>query len=293
MQIVLHTGVHHTDDERMIRCLLKNREDFSKIGVSVPAPRRYRTLLRDSLNALTSYNPDPSPDAREILLDAILDEDPPDRLLLSSANFFGVAKTAIKNGIFYPFAEQKLIRMQKFFPNDKIELFLAIRDPASFLPSMYAENSETDFESFLGGTNPLDLRWSNLIQRITTAAPNIAVTVWCNEDTPMIWAQIIREIAGLEHNEKINGGFDLLREIMTPEGMKRFRAYLKSHPNMTEVQKRRVISAFLDKFAIEEKIEDELDIPGWTDEMIGELSDIYDEDIFQIQRIPGVQVIAP
>jgi hypothetical protein len=35
--------------------------------------------------------------------------------------------------------------------------------------------------------------------------------------------------------------------------MQRFAAYLKSHPEMTEIQKRRVISTFLDKFALEEK----------------------------------------
>ena len=75
--------------------------------------------------------------------------------------------------------------------------------------------------------------------------------------------------------------------------MKRFRAYLKSHPNVTEVQKRRVISAFLNKFALEDEVEDELDLPGWTEAMIDELSEIYDEDVFQIQRIPGVQMISP
>ena len=44
---------------------------------------------------------------------------------------------------------------------------------------------------------------------------------------------------------------------MSKEGMQRFAAYLKSHPDMTEIQKRRVISAFLDKFALEEEIEEE------------------------------------
>ena len=119
------------------------------------------------------------------------------------------------------------------------------------------------------------------------------VTVWCNEDTPLIWAEIIREMAGLDHGERIQGGFDLLREIMSPEGMKRFRAYLHDHPVMSEMQKRRVMAAFLDKFALDEVLEEEIDIPGWTAELVDEITELYEEDVFQLQRIPGVHLISP
>ena len=49
---------------------------------------------------------------------------------------------------------------------------------------------------------------------------------------------------------------------MSKEGMQRFAAYLKSHLEMTEIQKRRVIFALLNKFALEEKIEEELTLAG-------------------------------
>ncbi len=75
--------------------------------------------------------------------------------------------------------------------------------------------------------------------------------------------------------------------------MQRFAAYLKSHPDMTEIQKRRVISAFLDKFALEEEIEDELDLAGWTKDLMDDMTDVYDEDMLELQRIPGVTLIAP
>ena len=79
---------------------------------------------------------------------------------------------------------------------------------------------------------------------------------------------------------------------MSKEGMQRFAAYLKSHPDMTEIQKRRVISAFLDKFALEE-IEEELDLAGWTEDLMDDMMDVYDEDMLEVQRIPGVTLIAP
>lgn len=117
--------------------------------------------------------------------------------------------------------------------------------------------------------------------------------MWCNEDTPLLWPQIIREVAGLDLGEEIVGEFDLLNEIMSKEGMQRFAAYLKSHPEMTEIQKRRVISAFLDKFAFEEKIEEELTLSGWSEDLMDDMTDVYEEDMLDVKRIPGITLIAP
>ena len=75
--------------------------------------------------------------------------------------------------------------------------------------------------------------------------------------------------------------------------MQRFAAYLKSHPDMMEIQKRHVISAFLDRFALEEEIEDELDLAGWTKDLMDDMTDVYDEDMLEVQRIPGITLIAP
>ncbi|WP_373051113.1 hypothetical protein [Thalassovita aquimarina] len=291
MQIALHAGAHNTDEDRLPKCLLKNAEDFAQNGIAVPPPSTYRRLIRDTLNAMGTGNP--APDARDLLLGAILGGDAPDRLVLSNENFFSVPKMAINKGVFYPGAEDKLARFCELFEGDEVELFLAIRDPASFLPAVFAQSPDTEFLDFMNGADPRDLRWSELIQRLRARVPSVRFTIWCNEDTPLIWAQLIREIAGLEHNTKIIGGFDLLSEIMSKEGMKRFRAYLKEHPDMNEIQKRRVIAAFLNKFVIEDEVEEEVDLPGWSEDLVDELSDIYDEDVFAISRLPGVTMIEP
>ncbi len=125
------------------------------------------------------------------------------------------------------------------------------------------------------------------------SAPQAKVTVWCNEDTPMIWAQLMREISGVKASTRISGGFDLLSSIMSPEGLSRFLAYIKDHPPKTESQKRRIIAAFLDKFAIDDEVEETLDLPGWTEEVIDSLSQMYDDDVFQISKMPGVRLLTP
>ncbi|MCX7560143.1 hypothetical protein OS190_11235 [Sulfitobacter sp. F26204] len=291
MQLVLHTGAHFTEQERLIKSVLRNKDTFAQRGIVVPGPNSYRGLVRETLNAMRKTPA--SPQAREVLLDVILDGSPADRVILSDANFFRTAGTAIQRGVLYPAAADRMAFMAQLFPDDEIEIFLGLRNPATHIPILYANSIDTSAEAFWEGRNPQDIRWSDTISDIRAAAPNIAITVWCNEDTPVIWSEIIREMAGIDPHEKISGGFDLLASIMSKEGMERLRSYLHTHKDITEIQKRRVIAAFLDKFALDDQIEEELDMPGWTDELVEELTDLYDEDVAMIQRMPGVRLIAP
>lgn len=291
MQVVLHAGVHCTDEDRILKCLLKNRGEFAAIGTSVPPPGRYRRLLRKTIVALEKS--DPAPDARDLLLDEILEEEAADRLVLCEKNLFGAPRYAVRGSMFYKNADARVEELKRLFKGDQIELFLAIRNPATYLPALLERSGSTDLMELLRGTDPQELDWSELIARLRNAHPDVGITVWCNEDSPLIWAQIIREMAGLEPGTKINGGFDLLSEIMSRDGMKRFRAYLAEHPIMTETQKRRVMIAFLDKFARHEAIEEELDVPGWTDELVDYLTERYDNDTLEISRIPDVNLILP
>ncbi|WP_299408503.1 hypothetical protein [uncultured Roseobacter sp.] len=291
MQLVFHTGAHFTEEERLMKCLLRNNEAFAERGVSVPGPGKYRRLLRAIMSALASS--EAAENAREVLLDAILDNEQADRVLLSDAHLFGAPRTVVRQGLLYPKAPERLVYMSQIFQHDEIELFMALRNPATFLPAVFEKSPASELADFMGGVDPRAVRWSDTLLRIREAVPQIGITVWCNEDAPLIWAQIIREIVGLEHGEKVVGGFDLLRDIMRKDGMQRFLAYLGKHPNINEIQQRRVMMAFLDKFAIEDAIEEELDMPGWTEELVDEMTQTYEEDVFAIARIPGVQLIAP
>lgn len=291
MQLVLHAGAHFTEEERLLRCLLRNTEDFSRRGIAVPGPGKYRSLLKQTIAAL--QDAPPSPDARDILIDVILDDDSADRMILSHMFLFGAPREIVREGWIYQDAPERMARLADLFEHDEIELFLAIRNPGTFLPAVFEHSPQEDMTSLLRGVSPFEIKWSDTLAAIRAAAPRVKITTWCFEDMPMIWAQIIRELAGIDQGEKIIGGFDLLSDIMSKEGMTRFRTYLKSHPTMTEVQKRRVISAFLDKFAIEDEIEEELNAPGWSEDDVDALTALYEQDIDVIAQMPGVNFIAP
>ncbi|MDU8913720.1 hypothetical protein [Aestuariicoccus sp. MJ-SS9] len=293
MQVILHTGVHCTDEDRLLRGLLRNAGDFRADGVAIPGPSKYRQLLTDTVNSLAGGKP--APDAREILLDAMLSDDPGkiDRLILSHENLFGVPKLTLAGGRLYRKAEQRLQMMCDLFRGDSVEVFMGLRNPATFLPALFSATPYASFDEFMQGVDPMHLRWSDLIRRIRADVPQVPLTVWCNEDTPLIWGQLMREMAGIEITRKITGSFDLFGEIIDKEGMKRFRAFLKDHPGINEMQKRRVMVAFLDKYALDEAIEEELDLPGWDEAYIDMLTELYEDDMFDIARIPGVLVIDP
>ena len=292
MQIVYHIGANCTDEERLLKSLLKNAGTFTAQGIKIPGPGKYRRLIRETIQNLNGAAP--APDTRDILIDAILDDEQANRLVMCHDRFICFPQRIFENGQFYALAEQKIQGLGNLFPNDDIELCIGIRNPATFVPAVYKDaKRDDDIADFLQGIALEDIRWSSLIARMQHALPRASITVWCNEDTPLIWGQLIRELSGVDPLTRIMGGFDLLSSIMTDEGMSRFLSYIKGHPPKTEVQKRRIISAFLDKFAKEDEVEEEFDMPGWTEEIMDQLTELYDEDVYQISRMPGVNFIAP
>lgn len=291
MQVLFHLGAHSTDGDKLIKSLLKNKGPLAEQGVIVPGPGRYRVLIRETLQRLRGEQP--SDDAQVALMDAIVDEDEVGRLVLSNEHFICVQGRVFEDGQLYAQTSKKIAAMSNLFHGADIGFCLGISNPVTFIPALYGRVKDRQFREFLGDMDPLDIRWSDMIARIRAANPAATVTVWCNEDTPLIWGEIMREMAGVEPGLELVGTFDLLREIMRPDGMERFRSYLETHPPQTEIQLRRIIAAFLDKFAIEDAIEIELDIPGWTEEYITSLTEIYEEDLNAIERIPGVTLITP
>ena len=291
MQVVIHAGAHITDEDRLVKCLTGNRKPLAGIGTNIPGPASYRKLFRDIFQA--AKESPLSDETREVLLDVLIKGEASDRMVLSNPGFFGTPKMALSGGKLYKAAEQRLALFQQIFHHDEIELFIAICNPATFIPSLFQRTPIDNFTSYIARNEPRLVRWSDMLSRIRNDFPQIPITVWCNEDLPLVWSQVIREMAGMDPTMSFDGEYSFLSEIMSETGMKRFDSYMETHPGMSEIQKRRVIAAFLDKFAREDQIEEELDVSGWSDELIAELTEIYDEDLFAIQRIPGINLIMP
>jgi hypothetical protein len=290
MQIVFHIGAHCTDDGQILTCLLRNKGMLSEEGIIVPHPGRFRPILRETLTALQGEPA--SPEAQEVLLDSILTEDHVERVILSNDTFICGVQRVLDRETLYPDIADKVQRLFNLFPDKQVEFCMAIRNPATFLPACFAKIGAPDFEAFIAHVDPMDLRWSDVVTRVREALPHVPLKIWSNEDTPFIWHELIREISDFDDIKRFRGLDDYISSIMTEEGVERMADYLKGHPPANEIQRRRILSAFLDKFEITEEVPD-LNSARWTADYVSALTDLYEEDLFAIERMQGVQFISP
>ena len=294
MQIVFHIGANATDADRLVRTLMHNADMLSGQGVAVPDPNLYRKLMQGAVAGLSEATAAgaAAPDAREVLVREVLGGQQVRRLVMSNSAFMAWPRWVIARGVLYPRAAAKVAALQQVFPEDELELFLALRNPATFIPAVW-RLADTSWDDLLSGIDPLVLQWSDVVERLREAVPRARLCVWCNEDSPFVWGTVLRRMAGLEQDVAVAGEYDLLAGVITPEGLQRFLGYIETHPGQSELQIRRVIGAFLEKFAIPEAVEEEVDAPDWDATLVAEITRAYDEDVARIAKMPGVDFIAP
>lgn len=291
MQVVYHIGAHCTDEDRLLRSLLKNRGELQQHGVHIPGPSKYRKLIRQTVKSLGGAPP--AAGAESQLLKSITDSEDIKRLVLSADDFLAFVAWTFTNGDIYGNAPSRIPALASLFPSAEIEFALGMRNPATFIPAVFARTSDIGFDQFMRGLSPKDMRWSSLVHSIRASVPDAKVTVWCNEDTPLIWPQLMHRLSGVRPEHPFLGEADLLAEIMTKDGVIRYDTYLQSHPPQSDAQHSSIIMAFLDKFAINDAIEEDLDAPGWTQALVDEMTHSYEQDLDVISCISGVDFIAP
>lgn len=290
MRIVYHLGAHFTDEERLLNCLLANRDVLAEHSIAVPPTRRFRTLLREAAVRLKGQAA--TVEEQALILEEIMTEDMADRLILSWESFMALPGWAMKKSL-YPSAGARTRAFSQIFPQIEAEFHVAIRSPATFLPLLFDRLKPESHAAFMEGTDLYALRWSTVIRRIRASNPGAQVTVWCDEDTPLIWPEVLRAVSGLPSEVPLSGEDELLATLMSGEGVARLRSYLANHPPQNILQRRRVVSAFLDKFALPERINMQVEMPGWTEEVVNHLNALYDADIAEIAGMDGVDFMAP
>lgn len=291
MEIAFHLGAHQTDKDFLVRCLMRNRAALLEQGIAVPGPARYRQQLRqlgfEMREAVTNA------ETQEALLDGILDEDEVRRVVFSSDNFLSLPKWAVHEGHFYHAAGDRVGLLRHLFPAAKVELFLAIRSPATFLPALVAGDRSGAFLTQVQKSDPMDLRWSRTLAQITEALPDVPITVWCDEDTPLLWPEILRHVSGHSPEMVLDGWLAWYWTIVTPKAHEAMRRWFEQHPPVDDLSRRKTLSVMLSRMARPEAVESDPLLPGWTEETVEALEAIYEEDLDLIGTLPGVTLLEP
>ena len=143
---------------------------------------------------------------------------PKERVVLSSEKFFGPKRTALIHGQFYPFAGQRAAYTSQLLPDCQIEIFVGLSNPGSFVPKVLMSLHESQRDAILGSTDLSCLSWLNMIEDLRDLAPEIQLTFWQNEDTPLIWGDIMRAMAGVPSSVLLKDEHALLASLLTEKG---------------------------------------------------------------------------
>jgi len=291
MQVVYHLGAPCTDADQLILSLLKNRLRLAQAGISVPTPGRYRAVIRDTARALQGRPA--GEEVQDALLDAIVDDLEIDRLVLSDPRFICINRLVVQGAQIWPMIERACSQLRALFPDAEVEFFIGMRDPATLIPALFKASRFSDFAEFTDNMQPHAVAWSEMLRRLHLSLPDCRITVWCNEDTPLLWGEILRALAGVGPETQLDGVDDLAANIMEKEGFERMHAWLTQNPPTSEAQRRRVLSAFLERYALDTAIEETLNLPGWSEALMADMSQSYDEDMAEVARIPCVTLLTP
>ncbi|MFT4150864.1 MAG: hypothetical protein QM656_11770 [Paracoccaceae bacterium] len=290
MEIVYHLGAHCTDEERLLKCLLRNRELLTRQGIAVPGPARYRNLLRDTAIQLKGQTA--SAETQAMVLEQILQSDTPRRMVLSWENFLSFPQWVLK-GTLYHAAAERVRAFQQIFPDHRAEFHIGIRNLAGFLPALFARQKDRSYDEFLGALDTGELYWSDVIDRVREENPDVPLTVWCDEDTPLIWPDVLQAVSGHDPDTALEGADDLLAMLLSRDGLARMRAYLASRPPGSAIQRRQIAAAFLDKYVLPGANRAPADLPGWTQDSVDALTEAYYQDVARIAARSDITFLAP
>ena len=288
LDIAIHLGAHCTDEDRIQRVLTDNRARLRRQGIVVPPPGRARPALRRALQARAAGR-----GGDEDVLDELLDgaSATPARLVLSYEAFLGVYANVLAGDRMYPEAGARARLLADLFPGHAVGFHFGLRNQASFVPALFEASSVQRFGTFLEGQDLARMRWTDPVAAIRAACPDVPLTVWCTEDLALIWPEVLRRLAGTDG--PLQGEDAILAEIMTEGGFRRLQAYLRDNPIRTQGTWRKVVAAFLRKYARPERLEREIDLPGWTQGIIAGLTEHYAADVAAIRARDDVTVLGP
>ncbi|MDS9468516.1 hypothetical protein RGQ15_13170 [Paracoccus sp. MBLB3053] len=291
MQVVFHCGVHGTDLYRMVKTLMQNQEWLLRNGIEPVTPNKHRDVFSEAISALNGG--EATAEMEQLMLDAILESDHPERVIFSTPTFLGKAERAVSSDGLYAAAGEKMAALANLFPSAEIEFFMALKNPATLLPFVFGQDNTRAYGEVMAGVAPQELRWAPTIRAIQAALPGHRLVLWCHEDTSLIWPEVVRRIATMPTDVPLKAGLQVLGDILRPEGIDLIRTEMGKQERLTIESRREIFAAALARHALPSEMEVEVKLPGWTQDLVDLITDLYDEDVAEIAALPGIEFITP
>ena len=281
----IHLGVHKTASTHLQNILALEQDALRRQGVTyIPRGEFRRSQLSRLMrgNGFAKFLP---PGPRQVAVDRLLREQHgvTDTVLISEENIIGVSADCL-NGQLFPRVERKLNRLLSALETNELCLYMAIRNPVTFFPSIYAQVLRRNhipggFDALGHAVSKSTPSWSNLVRRIKQTAPHAKLHVWTFEtykDAPELILEALTGCAGI-------GNISVPIPPQTKSA---------SATAIHEVEKLpRYLPASTYRKRVQHLLDEDDDrsrFRGFSEDQAARLNDIYFEDIEAIKRMDVV-----
>ncbi|MDP0926498.1 hypothetical protein Q0601_04870 [Paracoccus onubensis] len=291
MKLAFHIGVHGTDGDRLLKTLKENNDELLRQGTEIVPPERHSEFLDQTLMQLqggTATN-----EIEALLLDSLLVTEDPQRAIFSSTSFLGAVGRIVGQPGFYWQLGTRAASLVNLFPNHDVEIFAAIRNPATLLADMLPQFWGGDYAKFMQGHPPEALRWREPARQLVQAVQGRRVVLWCHEDAPLIWPEITRLIGDVDPDIPMKATMLYMQELLDAQAFQNLRETLGAQDRLSVAARREICARFLQDHAKADALEQEIDMPGWTQDLVDRMTENYYQDVAEITVMPGVEFIMP
>ncbi|NOD62071.1 MULTISPECIES: hypothetical protein [unclassified Ruegeria] len=289
MQVIIHAGAAFADEGHILSSLVANRQMLAEMKTAPMGPRMSRQFVKIMSDALihgTSIE-----ETRDSLAPLFPQDVNLERVILSSDKFFGPRRTALQHGQIYPFAGRRTAFTETLLEGAQLELFIGLVNPGLFIPKTLMSIHEDHRRDILASTDLSCLSWLSMIEDLRELAPQFKLTVWENENLPLIWGDIIRAMTGLPIETLLPDEYSFLSSLLTDAGQRQVQEILGRRTPLDLQGQREELAQVLEDQARPEQVEEELDLPGWNTDIFDAFTELYAQDMAAIRTMSDIRVL--
>lgn len=286
-RLVIFAGAHKTASSHLQHSLLGSRTALGALGVAVIGPKTMRQdltpfsqLLRDGM----------TPQVVRAGADGFLQHHggAAGTIALMDENILGGTdrKMLLRKTRLYPWAPRRMARLLELFDGHDIQVALATRNPATFLPSCWSESLLhgrcDDFADYMRGFDPVRPVWTELIDRLQEACPSLKITLWRYEDYAQLGSSLFNRLLAQGAENAVQLDPKIRRAGLSHHAATWFQAQETRGKDTVQEARQRY-----------PKTGPETAYMPWSQEELAQITTSYTQDLAQAQRRHGIVLLTP
>jgi len=288
MEVVLHIGVHGTDEGRIADWLGRSAPALEAEGVRVVPPATFRPALHEATQGLRGS---PAPrDVEARLLERLCGGITPDRLVLSHESLAGSSARVLEPRGLYPGIGTKIVALRNLFPSHRVEMALAVRNPVTALPAILSRQADLEAEDFYARAIAYPPDWTEVVTTLRNYAPDCTFTVWRHEDLLVLWPEVGAALLGQAAAVPVLGMEQLVAPALSDDGFAKLRDYLNAAQIVDARQGAKVGTIFAARFPA---VADVAEPAEWPDDARAAAARAYADLPARIDALSHVRMLLP